>query len=259
MSRLVRIELFKIRTARLTYGLLGTAAALSALLTLLRATRAGRGMSHPLDTAAGLTTVLTVVGFALLIAVVFGVTVSSGEFRHGTATTTYLAVPQRAKVLVAKALAGAIGGLAFGAVGFAMTCGVGLGYVSAKGLPIALGAGTIVGYGAGSVLAAGLLAAVGVALGTLVRAQLGAVIGVFVWGVFVESIVGGEFNSIGPFLPFTAATTLAGAKLGGGGFGFAGSSSASPLPFVVAAALLAALTIALCAVAARTTLRQDIT
>src|SRR6202035_112182 len=89
--------------------------------------------------------------------------------------------------------------------------------------------------------AAALLAAVGVALGTLVRAQLGAVIGVFAWALFVEPIVGGLFNFIGPYLPFTAVTTLAGSRLGGGGFGFSGSSSATALPFAATAVLVAGL------------------
>src|ERR1035437_4949842 len=69
------------------------------------------------------------------------------------------------------------------------------------GYPISLAGTTIARYAAGTVLGAALLAAVGVALGTLVRAQLGAVIGVFAWAVFVESIVGGLFNAVGPYPP----------------------------------------------------------
>ena len=88
MSRLVRIELLKLRTTRLTYGLLALAAALTALDPVLRAARAGHGKLAPLSTATGLTSVLTVTGFAMIIACVLGVTVSSGEFRHQTATLT---------------------------------------------------------------------------------------------------------------------------------------------------------------------------
>ena len=70
---------------------------------------------------------------------------------------------------------------------------------------------------------------------------------------------GGVYNQIGPYLPFTAATTLSGAKLGGGGFGYAGSSTATPLPFIAAVALILAIAAAIAAIAARTTLRGDIT
>ena len=45
-----------------------------------------------------------------------GVTISSGEFRHQTATLTYLATPNRTRVLAAKAVAAAAGGAVFGLV-----------------------------------------------------------------------------------------------------------------------------------------------
>ena len=80
----------------------------------------------------------------------------------------------------------------------------------------------------------------------------------FAWAFFVESILGSLFNSIGPYLPFTAATTLAGSRLGGGGFGYSGSSSATSLSFAAAAVLIAGLAIVLSFVASRTSLRHDI-
>lgn len=67
-------------------------------------------------------------------------------------------------------------------------------------------------------MAAALLAAIGVALGSLVRSQLAAVIGVFVWALVIESIVGGLFNAAQPYLPYTAATALAGSKPGSAAF-----------------------------------------
>ena len=93
MMRQIRVELLKLRTTRLSYGLLAAAAALTALFAVLngqgrrggstavhrdRPHRPGhRGrLGHP----AGR---------------IFGVTVSSGEFRHCTATLTYLAQPHR--------------------------------------------------------------------------------------------------------------------------------------------------------------------
>jgi ABC-2 type transport system permease protein len=258
MTRLVRIELLKLRTTRLTYGLLALAAVLTALDAVLRAARAGHGKLAPLATAAGLANVLTVTGLAMLIAWVLGVTVSSGEFRHQTAALTYLAFPRRSRVLVAKLIAAGLVGLVFGTIGSAVTTGVGLAFVASHGDPIALAGTTIARYAAGAAFGAALLAALGAALGTLVRAQLGGVIGVFAWALFVEPIVGGLFNSIGPYLPFTAATTLAGSQLGGGGFGYSGSSSATALPFAAAAVLVTGLAIILSLIASRTSLRHDI-
>ncbi len=108
-------------------------------------------------------------------------------------------------------------------------------------------------------LGAALLAALGRGLGSPIRAQLGAVIGVFAWAFFVESIAGGLFNNIGPYLPFTATTTLAGSRPDGSGFGFAGSSTASALPFIAAVALVAGATRAIAVVAARTSVPREIT
>lgn len=258
MSRPIRVELLKIRTTRLTYGLLATATGLTALLTVLRAARAGNANTQPITTSGGLTSVLTVIGFAFLISIIFGATLSSGEFRHSTATITYLAFPDRVRVLIAKLIAAATVGLAFGALGFAASTAVAMIFISANGDHVALSATTIIGDGAGATLATGLLAAVGVGVGTLIRAQLGVVIGIFIWGVFVESILGGVFNQAGPYLPFAAATTLAGAKLGGGGFGYSGSSTATPLPFIAAGALILALVAVISTIATRTTLRTDI-
>jgi ABC-2 type transport system permease protein len=252
MTESIRAELLKLRTIRLPLALLATAAALTALVTVLEASRAG-GPGHmaipPLDTEAGLTAVLTSTGFALLLAMVFGVIVASGEFRHGTATATYLATPHRARVLTAKALTAAAFGLLFGLVAAAIASGVGLGFVAARGYQMPVPGGTIARYAAGAVLASGLLAAAGVGLGSLVRSQVGAVITVFAWGLLVEQLVAGQFDGAAPYLPYTAATTLAGATLGGG---------VEPLPFAAAAALVATTATLVALVAARTTVRSDV-
>jgi hypothetical protein len=53
MIRLVRVELLKLRTMRVTYGLLAAAAAVTALFSALEASGAGRSVP-PVSTAAGL-------------------------------------------------------------------------------------------------------------------------------------------------------------------------------------------------------------
>jgi ABC-2 type transport system permease protein len=128
MSGLVRIELLKLRTTRLGYGLLGTAAGLTVLFSVLEASRAGNGGAvAPLDTSSGLNSIITGGIWALVLATVLGVTISSGEFRHQTATQTYLATPGRNRVLAAKAIAGGVAGAVFGLVGFLIALGVGPG------------------------------------------------------------------------------------------------------------------------------------
>jgi ABC-2 type transport system permease protein len=260
MITLFRVELLKLRTTRLPVGLLAGAIGLTVVFSLLEASRAGTKGVPSLATAAGLDAVITGGVWALLFAAVLGVTVSTGEFRHATATATYLASPQRGRVLAAKAMAGACGGAVFGFAGWLAATGIGLGFEAAHGYSVPIGAATIVRYGAGHILAAALLAAIGVGLGALVRSQLFAVIVVFAWAVVAESVIGGLFNSVQPYLPYTAATTLSGSALGGAAFGPAHDavSTAAALPFAGAAALLAALAVVICAIAARTTVGRDI-
>jgi ABC-2 type transport system permease protein len=260
MTRSIRIELVKLSTVRLSYGLLAAAALLTALFSVLEAARAGVGKPvPPLSTFDGLSTIVTGGVWGLLFAAVLGATVSSGEFRHQTATLTYLATPDRNRVLIAKTVASALAGAVFGLAGFAVAAAVGFSFVAAHGDHVAVGAVTLARYAAGHIVAGALLGAAGAALGSLIRSQLAVVIGVFVWAIVVESLIGGLFTSVRPYLPYTAATTLAGTKLGYAGFGPShGLSGGSPLPFAAATALLAVLALALAAIAAATTVRRDI-
>jgi ABC-type transport system involved in multi-copper enzyme maturation permease subunit len=263
MIRLIRVELLKIRTTRLGYGLLAAAAGLTVLFSILEANSAGGTGGYsppPLYTPSGFSAVTGGGIWCLVFAAVLGVTISSGEFRHHTATLTYLAAPARTRVLVAKAAAGALGGAIFGLTGFAITLGTGLGFTASDGYRVPVSDATMASHGAGALLAGALLAAIGVAAGSLVRSQLAAVIGVFAWAIIIESLIGGLFTSVRPYLPYTAATTMAGSALGGAAFGPAhGVGGGTPLPFLAAAALLAAIAAALAAIAAATMVRRDIT
>jgi ABC-2 type transport system permease protein len=261
MIRLIRVELLKLRTTRLTYGLLATAAALTGVFAVIEAARAGSGNGiGPLSTASGLNAVITAGIWALVLATVMGVTVSSGEFRHSTATLTYLATPHRGRVLTAKVVAGACAGAVFGLAGYVMALGTGLIFVAARGDHVAIGDATLARYAVGHIVGTALLAAIGVGLGSLIRSQLAGVIAVFAWTIVIESIIGGLFTSIRPYLPYTAASTLSGTTPGGSAFGPAhGVSGPVALPFAAATALLAALAIVFAVVAARTTVGRDVT
>lgn len=251
---MIRAELFKLRTTRMSYGLLAIAAGLTALITIALAGQAGSSSLLPsLATAAGQRGIVTNTGFALLTAAVFGAIVSSGEFRHKTATDTYLDQPDRRRVLLAKIVAAFAGGAVIGAVAALIATGVGL--MTAKG-QVHVAAGSLAGYAAGAVLGAGLLAAIGSVAGTLIRGQVGAVIAVFIWCLAIEQIVAAAARPAARFLPLTGASTMAGAD----------SRAAMPplpdgihpLPFAATAATLAVILAVLTAATAHT-LNRDIT
>ena len=166
------------------------------------------------------------------------------EYRSGMIRTSFLAVPNRALVLAAKAVVAA----AYSAVVAAVA-----GYASvlaaravarpkvAAGLD-PTGADTVRTVAAIAVVAA-LAAALGVGAGALIRAGSGAVAVVLLWPLVAETALGilpGVGARVGPYLPFAGAWEFAGittlysfrsafGSLGGLGY-FA----------VVAAALLAA-------------------
>src|SRR6202042_236017 len=173
------------------------------------------------------------------LAAVLGVLVASGEFRHSSATLTYLATPDRTRVLLAKMPAAALTGAVFGLVAAAVSTGLGLAFIAGRGDAIVLGISGMLGHAAGAMFGAALLAMIGVGLGSLIRSQLVGIIAIFIWALVIESILGGLFTSIRSYLPYTASTTLAGIKLGGAAFGPAHSiKGGSALPFLATAILL---------------------
>jgi ABC-2 type transport system permease protein len=263
MIRLTRIELLKLTTIRTGYVLLGSAAGITALFSILEAALsggAGKNKPAPVYTVSGFHSVSEGAIWAMIFAAVLGVTIATTESRFHTATSTYLAVPARGKVLAAKVAVGAIAGAVFTVVGYLISFGSALGFVLGRGHQLPVGDLELARFGAGYLLAGALMGAVGVCVGALVKSQLAAIVGVFVWAIIAESVIGGLYHPIWPYLPYTAATTIAGIPIGGGAFGPAhGGSNGTPLPFFAAAALVAAIAAVFALVADRTTLRGDIT
>jgi len=254
MTRPIRAETLKLRTAPMTWGLLGAAAGVTVLLDVLIGIRAGAGKGRveilPLTTLSGQNTIFTTTQFAILLAMVLGVLVAAGEFRHGTATATALVTPRRHQVLVAKATVAGGMGLVFGLVGVVVSTGVGLAFLAAHGDALLLSVGTLLRDGAGACLGAGLLAVGGVAVGSLLRSQVAGVVTVLVWTLAGETGLGALFPSASPYFPFNAARSLSGVS------SFAGETAAAQ--FYVAALTVAAVAIVLALIAAETTVRRDI-
>ena len=254
MKRALRAEILKLRTAPMTWGLLAAAGLATVLIDVLIGARAGAGKGRlevpALTSLAGQKALFTTTQFALLLAMVLGVVVAAGEFRHGTASATALATPHRSRVLAAKALVAAALGLVFGLIGALVSAGIGLAFLAAKGDAVLLSTETILSDGAGACLGAGLLAAAGVGVGSLLRSQVAAVVSVLIWSLAAEGGLGALFPTASPYFPFAAARSL------GGVTSFAGGVAAAP--FFVAALLVAGVALGLGLIATQTTVRRDI-
>ena len=120
-----------------------------------------------------------IAGLPILL-ILFGLVGAAGEYRHRTAAPAALAAGgDHGRVLLARAGAYAVTGLALGALTAAVSLALGLPLPS--GSPVqSLGSGTIAAVAVGSVVGAGLCAIMGVAAGALVRNQVAGVIGALI-------------------------------------------------------------------------------
>jgi ABC-2 type transport system permease protein len=146
-----------------------------------------------------------------LFAALLGALSITGEIRHGTIRPTFLATPRRARVIIAKVAASALAGLAIGLLAEALTAGLESAGLGTRGIHIALSAGDYLQLLAGGALSAALWAAIGVGIGAIVRNQVGAVVGLCVWLLLIETTLIGNVPAAGKFVPGAGAGALAGA------------------------------------------------
>jgi len=216
MSALIRAELLKIRTTRTGWWLIATMLGLTALTVWLSIWSFGEP-GVILGPDQEVVTLLSSAHTPWLLMVVLGVLVAAGEFRHHTATATFLVTPRRERVIAAKLGAVAVIGLAVTAAATAITLAIALPWLAVQGEQVSLLRGanlTLLGGAAASIILWGFI---GVGLGALFRSQLAgilALIGMVVIEVTLETFV----PSVERWLPFSAdhALTVAStSQLGG--------------------------------------------
>jgi ABC-2 type transport system permease protein len=183
--RLIGAEMFKLRTTRTFYGVTGGAIALVLVISILASSLGD--FKHDEHALRGFS---NVGGLSQVFALVLGILCVTNEFRHGTITPTLLAVPERARLMLAKLVASFAVGLALGLLCIALATGVAAAIFSARGIHTGVTGDEIWRWIVGVGVAAGLNAALGVGIGTLVRNQVGAVVGVLVWTFALEPLIG---------------------------------------------------------------------
>lgn len=201
--RLLRSEAIKLRSVRTTWWLIGIGLLAETLFAGLYV-----GLVS-LDEIGPVTEVQTSVGLLMVMLLVLGVLSITTEFRHGTASTTFLAAPRRYPVLVAKlatiVAAGLLAGLAFVAV----NGGIALPLFSSRGesLPPA---DEIVRIYAGVVVSFSLLCAFGLGVGAIVRNQVGAIIAALAFFFVLSPLPELLPGEIGDYFPAQAVGSLHG-------------------------------------------------
>jgi ABC-2 type transport system permease protein len=179
-------EWLKIRTTRTFFWLL---VALFALITLIVVAGVVSSQKEDISSARNQLDMLGIGSLALFIALIMGLIISTGEFRHGTITPTLLATPSRASVVSAKALAGSffavvLVGLAEALVAIELAI-----VLPAKGVDFAIQGGPAARFIGWTLIAAALWGALGSGLGLVIRNQIGAVVICFAWLIIIENLI----------------------------------------------------------------------
>lgn len=213
MTALIRSELRKVTGTRLALGmLLGALAIVLVALGFTLWGPSGPGLEvegAPASVATGVDVIslLGVTSIVGVFALVFGVTFATAEYRHQTASTTFLTEPHRWRVCAAKAVTAAVVAVVYAVVTLAAALGGVALYTAVEGIPLPLGA-DVWTFMAMSVAAVVVNAVLGVGVGAALRSQVGAIVAVLVWLFVIESLIGGLLPSIAPWTPFAAGNAM---------------------------------------------------
>ena len=249
MTRLVHAELLKLRTTRTARILLSLAAAGTAALTVAVLALAGRPGQPALGDDALRQLVGVPGGPLTLAALLLGILGMAGEFRHGTATPTFLVTPRRGRVVAAKLAASAVAGLALALVASVVVVAIAVGWLPAKGVHVPLADPGLAARVGGLAAVVALHAVLGTGLGALLRNQFAALVaGLLLWQGGIEDLLVGLLGRPGleRWLPEGAAAAL--------------TAPGDATPAIWAGALvLAAYGVALAVVGGRLVVSRDLT
>lgn len=192
MNRLVAGEFRKLFTTRVWLWLLLGSMALTALYAslLIGFSDDPDTMAAPLTTPAGQRTLFAVAagGANTLVAVLAAIGVTS-EFRHKTATATFLATPRRGRVVSAKLITYTLTGIVYAIASLIVVAAIAVPWLAAKDVDLDLLANGLPGTYGGVVADTAIFGLVGAGLGALLRNQVAAVVGLLVYRFVIEPIL----------------------------------------------------------------------
>jgi ABC-type transport system involved in multi-copper enzyme maturation permease subunit len=206
VTALVHSELLKIRTTRSFWGYVAAIALLTGVGAATHIGSTEEGARHELSFQLGL---VDIVGVAVVIGIILGITIVTNEFRHGTITPTFLVEPRRERVIGAKTVSGVLFALGFAVLAFVVIAAVAIPWLMIIDVPLRLGEGDVWTRVAEQLLAVVLWTLLGVAIGTVVQNQVAALVGTLIWIFVGENLLVGlaslaDVDSWAQYLPFHA-------------------------------------------------------
>ena len=208
MKNQIASEIRKLTTTRSIYAMLAGLAAVVALGVVAIVTDGQPGaVSAQLEQQAFLHVSLTI---APLFGLLLGLRSFTDEFRSGSIVPTLLASPDRRRVLGAKLVATAGGGIALTLAATAVSIAIGVPLLLAKGVEIMWSASAMAEVVGRPVGATVLWTAIGVGLGLAVKHQVAAIAGALVWLLAAEGIFSGLVPNIAKYFPGAAGFAIVG-------------------------------------------------
>jgi len=204
-------EWLKIRTTRTIFWLLF---ALAGLVSLLVVSNILAGDKSSLAATGNQRDLFGIGILATLIALIMGLIVSTGEFRHGTITPTLLATPSRSLVVISKAIAALVLGVTLVAFAEGLVFVEAVALLPLRGIDIVLSGRDVLGLVVRILAASAIWAVIASALGLAFRNQIGTFVGCFAWLFFAEPLVQGILGShridshAGRFLPLSSTFSI---------------------------------------------------
>ena len=190
MIRLIRAEWTKLFTTRVWIGLLLGACVMVAGFTSLTTGFAGNPDSGipAVGTPEFEKIVFATATSATVLFLILGIIGMTQEYRHRTATPTFLTTPRRWRVVVAKLVAYALVAVPFAVLVVAVNVLVVSVYAGARGAAPSFNADNVqVLLSSGAALV--IYALIGVGIGALFRNQVGAIVGGLVYLFVVEPVI----------------------------------------------------------------------
>ncbi|MCF6505987.1 ABC transporter permease [Blastococcus sp. MG754426] len=190
MTNLIRAEWTKLFTTRVWLGLLLGACVMVIGFAVLLTAFAGNpesgipAVGTPLYEELAMANAVNVNVLFLIVGII-GMT---QEYRHRTATPTFLTTPRRGNVVIAKLLAYAVAAALFALVVLVVNYAAVAVHAGARGAAPALDADNLGTLGSAG-LALVIYAIIGVGLGALLRNQVGAIVGGLVYLFVIEPII----------------------------------------------------------------------
>ena len=246
MKNLIHAELLKLQTTRAFWAYIAFALAFVPVSIALTMTVSNDSLL--LDSNEGITAVFSAASAGGLLLLLLGITMMAGEFRHNTATPTFLITPDRRRVIAAKLAAGSVVGVLATAVSSLLTLAIALPWLAARDIDVSL-LSTDVGAPILGGLIGTLMTAFGIGLGAVMPNQTLAITVVIVWSTTVEALLINVVPEVGRWLPMGAASALSGSW----------SAEEGLLPFWSAGLVLTGYTLAMAAAGTKLVTRREIT